>query len=50
VRPDRCVRWRHCPSFEVLDRFQEWELDEDNCEFGSLVGIRGWEKLPVSVA
>jgi cytochrome P450 len=33
---------------EVLDRFPEWEVDEDHAELDSSV-VRGWKTLPVSI-
>jgi cytochrome P450 len=35
---------------ELVRRFPDWELDEDNLEFLQLGGdLRGWERLPVLV-
>jgi cytochrome P450 len=35
---------------EVLARFPEWAIDENNAELTKGIDTRGWETLPVSVA
>jgi cytochrome P450 len=32
---------------EVLQRFPEWEVDQDNARLASTTTVRGWETLPV---
>jgi cytochrome P450 len=32
---------------EVLSRFPEWEVDEDNVKRAPTSTVRGWESLPV---
>jgi len=34
---------------EVLRRFPEWTVDEDNAKLASTSTVRGWESLPVYV-
>lgn len=34
---------------EVLNRFPNWELDDDNLEATSTSTVRGWEKLPTFI-
>jgi cytochrome P450 len=34
---------------EVLNRFPDWEIDEDNIELASTSTVRGWKTLPVYV-
>ena len=34
---------------EVLSRFPDWEIDEDNVELASTSTVRGWESMPVFV-
>ena len=34
---------------EVLNRFPEWEVDEDNARLAPTSTVRGWESLPVVV-
>jgi cytochrome P450 len=34
---------------EVLDRFPEWEVDEDNTRLSPTSTVRGFETLPVTV-
>ncbi|WP_106401247.1 cytochrome P450 [Actinocorallia populi] len=32
---------------EILKRFPEWEVDQDNAEFNPMAAVRGWDSLPV---
>jgi cytochrome P450 len=34
---------------EVLNRFPEWEVDQDNARLAPTSTVRGWESLPVVV-
>jgi xanthine dehydrogenase molybdopterin-binding subunit B len=34
---------------EVLKRFPEWEVDEDNIELTSTSTVRGWNSMPVRI-
>ena len=34
---------------EVLERFTDWEIDDDNVVMGTSTGVRGYESLPVSI-
>jgi len=34
---------------EVLDRFPDWEIDQDGARLEHIVGHRGWATMPVTV-
>lgn len=34
---------------ELLNRFTDWEVDDDNCVMGSAPGVRGYDALPIVI-